>query len=267
MTSEFENYVVEAIINFYNYDYEKFFEYLDEAVIWYGPKENQFIVGKDNLINAVKKLPTGLSFNVDNISTKLIPFVSTGYTVVVSYTLKVFYPDRKFNIYFQRVVINAHRHHDKNGEIFWRCPLIHVSNTETSYNTDDFTVGHQKFLKLSKQTNIEDEKTKPIILPGDNHSSLYIKPDSINYIVGGKGVMCYVHTDEEQYLIRKLLKDVMLTLPEYFYRCHSSYIINLKKVLYLSSQKIILADKSEIPISSRRFSQIKSDINNWMCSN
>lgn len=76
--------------------------------------------------------------------------------------------------------------------------------------------------------------------------------------------MCYVYTDDGVYLVRQLLKQIQLRLPDYFYRCHSSYIVNLRYVLYLSSSKITLTDSSEIPISAKRYAQISADIEKWM---
>lgn len=76
--------------------------------------------------------------------------------------------------------------------------------------------------------------------------------------------MCYVYTDDGVYLVRQLLKQTLSQLPDYYYRCHSSYIVNLRHVLYLSSSKITLTDSSEIPISTKRYSQIKNDIEDWM---
>ena len=76
MISEYENYAVQAMLGYYNHDYEMFFRYLDEGVIWYGPKEGQYIVGKDNLIAQVKKYESKIIFQVDSVESKLVSFSS-----------------------------------------------------------------------------------------------------------------------------------------------------------------------------------------------
>ena len=76
--------------------------------------------------------------------------------------------------------------------------------------------------------------------------------------------MCYVYTDDGVYLVRRLLKQMYDCLPDSYYRCHSSYIVNLNYVLYLSSSKITLTDSTEIPISTKRYAQIKQEIGEWM---
>lgn len=61
MISEYESYAVEAMLGFYNNDFDQFLEFLDENVIWYGPKQGQYVVGKENLKNSVCVKKPGLS--------------------------------------------------------------------------------------------------------------------------------------------------------------------------------------------------------------
>ncbi len=264
MISAYENYVVQAMIGYYNYDYDMFFKYLDEGVIWYGPNEGQYIVGKDNLIKAVTSRKQDFKFHVDNVESKLISFSSNVYTLVLSFRLYSIHPDSTAKTYIQRVTVNGQKCRDQDGKFFWRCPFIAITNIIPKKDRQS------SFAQLSSQTVLrksldgKEEDGKRLIFPGDNHSTVYIKQDSIRYIVGGKGVFCYVHTDDGVYMVRMLLKDVFEKLPGFFYRCHSSYIVNLKRVLFLSSRKITLYDSTEIPISVKKYSSIKEDIDKWM---
>lgn len=163
----------------------------------------------------------------------------------------------------QRVTVNGQKCRDQDGKIFWRCPLIQVSNViqnKANGSPEDTT---EPYVHIC--FNESEKESARLILPGDNNSTIYVKEDSIRYIAGGKGVFCYVYTVDNVYRVRMLLKDVMNKLPDFYYRCHSSYIVNLKKVLYLSSSKITLYDMTEVPVSTKKYQQIKSDINNWMC--
>lgn len=261
MISAYEAYVVKAMINYYNYDYKMFFEYLDEGVIWYGPKEGQYIVGKENLIKAVTAQNQKTQFTVDNIKSQLISFSTNVYTLVLNYNLKVSLKSGKTSVYHQRVVVNGQKFRDHDGKFIWRCPFIHVSNIMSSSDTN-------KFLLHSGENAISDSgkefDTARIIFNGENRSKVYIRADSIKYVVGGKGVLSYIHTDDDVFLVRHLLKDVAEKLPEHFYRCHSSYIVNLKRVLYLSSHIITLSDKTEVPVSSKRYAEIKKDVSHFL---
>lgn len=263
MISEYENYAVQAMLGYYNHDYEMFFRYLDEGVIWYGPKEGQYIVGKDNLIAQVKKYESKIIFQVDSVESKLVSFSSNVYTLLLSYRLNSCYPDGRVKTCLQRVTVNGQKCRDQDGKIFWRCPLIQVSNViqnKANGSPEDTT---EPYVHIG--FNEPEKESARVILPGDNNSTIYVKEDSIRYIAGGKGVFCYVYTVDNVYRVRMLLKDVINKLPDFYYRCHSSYIVNLKKVLYLSSSKITLYDMTEVPVSTKKYQQIKSDINNWMC--
>lgn len=262
MRSEYESYAVEAMLGFYRGDFEKFLEFLDENVIWYGPKMGQYVVGKENVKEIVCKKREGYSYRVENVQTKLITYTPSIYSIVVTYHLHCCRPDATVKTVFQHVVANGQKIRDRNGETFWRCPFIHVSNAEQKTAPDsssDAESGRQKLLLAPDAPRL--------VLPGDNYTTVYLREDSIKYIVGGKGVMCYVYTDGGVYLVRRLLKQIYDCLPDYYYRCHSSYIVNLNYVLYLSSSKITLTDSTEIPISAKRYAQIKQDIGEWMSRN
>ena len=264
MISEYENYAVQAMLGYYNNDYEMFFRYLDEGVIWYGPNEGQYIVGKDNLIEQIKKYGKSIKFQVDSVESKLVSFSSNVYTLVLSYRLRSCYPDGRVRTHLQRVTVNGQKCRDQDGKIFWRCPLIQVSNVTPvkRQGTDKRTEMSDDYCKMT--LGEQEQESKRLILPGDNNSTVYIRQDSIKYIAGGKGVFCYVYTEDDVYRVRLLLKDIMNKLPDFYYRCHSSYIVNLKKVLYLSSSKITLVDTTEIPVSAKKYQIIRSDINEWM---
>ncbi|MGN0448040.1 MAG: LytTR family transcriptional regulator DNA-binding domain-containing protein [Acutalibacteraceae bacterium] len=260
MKSAYESYVVRALINYYNYDFDMFFEYLDESVIWYGPNKSQYIVGKENLAAYLNNLKPSVRFSVDDIQTKLITFASNAYTVIVSYTLTCRYPDLHEKIIYQRLTVNGQRFRDQDGKILSRCKCIQVSNLTGSQGADISKIIQHTTPAFPK----EAEDSPRLILPGENHSTVYISQNSIRYIMGGKGVCCYIHTDENMYLVHILLKDVLDKLPDFFYRCHSSYIVNLKRVLFLSGKKITLNDLTEIPISPKHFGKVKADIDKWM---
>ncbi|MGN1442235.1 MAG: LytR/AlgR family response regulator transcription factor [Acutalibacteraceae bacterium] len=260
MRSEYESYTVEAILDFYNGEYEKFLEFLDENVIWYGPKAGQYVVGKENVKDIVCKKREGHSYRVENVQTKLISYTPSIYSIVVTYLLHCCREDGTVKTVFQHIVANGQKIRDRNGETFWRCPFIHVSNAEqktTTAVTADMGLSQ-------RQKPLLNRDAPRLVLPGDNYTTIYLREDSIKYIVGGKGVMCYVYTDGGVYLVRRLLKQIYDCLPDYYYRCHSSYIVNLNYVLYLSSSKITLTDSTEIPISTKRYAQIKQEIGEWM---
>lgn len=260
MLNEIEQYAVESLIKFYSYDYSKLMEYLDDNVIWYGPREGQYIVGKTRLLKNLEKLNKNVKYSVQSITSQLPSYSPTNYTVMVQCRLYIYYPDGKVSKRTQHIVMIGQKCRDHNGKVFWKCPFIHVSDVREK----DEKLPEAYTAEISKLHDSEKSEAKRLVLPTDNYSSVYIKEDSIKYIVGGKGVMCTVYTFDEKYNIHLLLKDIKQLLPDYYYRCHSSYIVNLFSVRAIGSSFITMDDGTQIPIPVKRYKAIKADIDAWM---
>ena len=72
--------------------------------------------------------------------------------------------------------------------------------------------------------------------------------DSILYIQSSKRV-CEIITKDKTYRCYKKLSDFQKELPEYFARCHQSYIVNVKYIASYQSGQFTLTTGSIIPIS------------------
>lgn len=79
----------------------------------------------------------------------------------------------------------------------------------------------------------------------------HIKQASIQYLRAFDNY-CYVVTSKKEYLVPHTLKKVSELLnPEFFFQCHRSYWVNLRKVVAVSSDKIQV-DTIEIPLGYSR---------------
>ena len=72
--------------------------------------------------------------------------------------------------------------------------------------------------------------------------------DSILYIQSSKQV-CEIITDDKIYRCYKKLSDFPKELPEYFARCHQSYIVNANYIASYQSGQFTLTNGAIIPIS------------------
>lgn len=72
--------------------------------------------------------------------------------------------------------------------------------------------------------------------------------DSILYIQSSKRV-CEIITDDKIYRCYKKLSDFPKELPEYFARCHQSYIVNANYIASYQSGQFTLTNGAIIPIS------------------
>ena len=72
MTTEFEKSAIDAVVAFYAGDYGPLMDYLDENVIWYGPRSGERIIGKDALLAYYRDNMSAVRFNVSGISTRIV---------------------------------------------------------------------------------------------------------------------------------------------------------------------------------------------------
>ena len=260
MQTEYEKNVVKAVISYYNHDYEVFLNYLDEAVIWFGPREGEYIVGKNNIRNALEKVNKKVKFKVEEVQTKLFPFSVNIYCVIVNFKLYVFKPDGSVKEHIQRITFNGRRCKDTDGRVFWRCPYIEVSNIIPKHERS------RGILTVTRTLN--DDENEALFFNGENHTTVVLHRAAIKYIEGGKGVFSYIHTDDDVIKVHHLLKDLEEILPNDFYRCHSSFIVNVKRISCMSSSSLTLNDGSSIPIPLKKsrviINEIKELINKKM---
>ena len=255
-----EQFCVDALLDFYNKGNVSFADYLDDNFVWYGPMTGQKIQGKENFVNAFSKVKNKLRFNIENLHTKLIPLKAEVFLLIATYELYTYYPDGKVVRYDQHMIIVSRRK-KVNGEYQWKSPLIHVSDVlygkvgAKNHPLVSGTADQSLADLFGNRVNV-----KKLVFSGKNNSNYYIAEDSIRYIEGGKGVRSYIHTKDGVYIVNHILKDVAEKLPDYYYRCHSSYIVNLRCITKISNYKIFLDGGEEIPVPVKRYSQVRNEI-------
>ena len=67
-----------------------------------------------------------------------------------------------------------------------------------------------------------------------------------------------VHEVDRQISLIKKLDEVEKMLPDYFLRCHKSFLVNADKIKRMESREFVLLNDIRIPISRTRHSEIKN---------
>lgn len=98
----------------------------------------------------------------------------------------------------------------------------------------------------------------------ENGTQKFIKCKEIRYIKS-ENVYLQVEMEQEQYWIRRKLKEVLEDLPqELFVLVHRSYIVNLKYVRGFEGNEIILDDETRIPVSKGKKELFRQQIMRYM---
>ena len=118
-----------------------------------------------------------------------------------------------------------------------------------------------KFDDLKKHTiscieELSKNRNNYIVVNGQN--DIYkITISDITYIEIQRKEMI-IHTISEDYNVKLSMNKIEKELKEYnFFRCHRSFLINLKYVNKIKQYIAILENKEEIPISRYRFKEFK----------
>lgn len=99
-----------------------------------------------------------------------------------------------------------------------------------------------------KQAENEYKKKTAKLKISYDFKEYLITVDDILYIQSSKRV-CEIITNDKTYRCYKKLSDFLKELPEYFVRCHQSYIVNTKYIASYQSGQFTLTNGAIIPIS------------------
>ncbi len=161
---------------------------------------------------------------------------------------------------------------EKINEICPKTLLVFVSGKE-EYVFESFRVHPFSFIrKLHFEEDlehtirditkilIEKDKEKVCQIEDESGHKYTFLIDSIMYI---ETVEKYVRirTNKEEKLIRNSMKNIEKFLEPYgFIRCHKSYIINGKKIYAVKYDRVILTDKTELPIRRGIASKLQAEL-------
>ena len=87
----------------------------------------------------------------------------------------------------------------------------------------------------------------------------FIPLSQITYIEAQKQYV-EIHTSDALYRMKSSLTDVETQLDEYFFKCQRSFIVNLRYVMRIKNDCVVLKDTSEVPISRGMAEKIGKEI-------
>lgn len=87
-----------------------------------------------------------------------------------------------------------------------------------------------------------------------------LAPDSVYYIES-QGRKLYLYTTGLLREVNMTMEEMLTLLPEYFFQCHRSYIVNLNMVRRLLPGEVELRNKRVLPIARGRYEELKQRIN------
>jgi len=263
MRDMLEKLCIDALSSFYIDGDIDFIDALDDNVLWFGPVESQFLRGKEAVSTYFHELTKKFRFSTENLRATLMPLKSEACTILIDLELFGYRNDGRVINYSQHIIVDLCRKKDNLGNVVWKVPFIHISNVIKRRSKTQKEASHESKAQMQKFISDRNNINKISFLT-DSGSTVFIAEDSIVYIEGGKGVKSYIHLKEDCILVNHLLKDIIQKLPDYYYRCHASYIVNLKNVKSIGGYKITLFTGEEIPVPAKKYTEVKKHITEYL---
>lgn len=107
--------------------------------------------------------------------------------------------------------------------------------------------------RARKQIEQEDRECFVITVKGN---AFKIRINDILYLESEKRTVI-LHGRYESYIIYKKLDDVQAELPDYFLRCHQSYLVNMNEIRSLKPLRLELYHGEVIPVSRPKYRETK----------
>lgn len=130
------------------------------------------------------------------------------------------------------------------------------------YCTDVYQTEHISFLVKPVMYESLEYALKQAFIKAERHHSrplcikigrteVLIQPDRIRYVESRLRVLNF-HCIDRTIRTYLRLNDIESLLPDYFIRCHSSYLVNVHVVEMSTGTDLVLDDGEKVPISQRR---------------
>jgi DNA-binding LytR/AlgR family response regulator len=201
-----------------------------------------------------------------------------GYTTGVDYfsDIKMLYDELNNEEEYDVILMDIDWKSEKTGIDFSEELHKLCSGTQIIYITA-YTMDYVEDIFLQK-SNLSGFLTKPIkpeqlqknlekVKQRNNkpEGKLLIRHKGTVYAILFDEIVCvesqlhkvYITTPNSMYECTEKLDQVKERLDERFLRCHKSYVVNMNHVQELSSSEIILTNGKEVPVSKKRYAQVK----------
>ena len=164
---------VDIVQAYYRNDLSLFFEYLDEAVLWYGPAEGQFLSGRQAILETWAKEVHTLSFTMGNTRVDHVVTGPSSCEVMLSFPITTHYISGESILMDQVIHITwRERKIEGSSEKQPRMLVIHISDLYQKHESDTIYPVH--FNQIYKGFLPITEIGRQIYFPGVDRADYYV---------------------------------------------------------------------------------------------
>ena len=223
---------------------------IDDNILWIGSTANQFYIGKDEVLEAMKKASTGIIPCTVSEQEWNIPDSGSGYCVCVGRYICTLDTKTMFMQEAQRVTFVW-----KNTPDGLKITHIHLSNTMHAVKDDeDFPVEASKRNYTYVQKKLSERSRMLHIMTTDYEYNL-VSLDSVIYVEAAKDNI-ELHTSEKVYRIHEGIKSFAeKNCPDFIF-VHRSYAVNSDWIKSVTPDSVFLANGERLAVSKQRYKDV-----------
>jgi len=251
------------ITKYYDNEITPFLESMHEEVLWLGPSDKHRIETKALLVDTFAKENNNLRFSLYDMSAECIYHTRTHCEILVNYIVDSFYPDESIIRCNQRVHLSWQNAEviDNDGvtTIEPRIRVCNISNSIPYDSRDTIYPIHFASHPFAKGFLLSGDSGQKLKIKGKGNAVHYILESMITYI-SNSDHNATIHTVGNDFVCACSLSELEDQLPDYFVRCHSSYMVNAKFVKNIKRFRVALEDGNEIPIPEKKYTKVRDEI-------
>ena len=251
---------LEVVSQFFDGTPGPLIEHLSENVLWLGPRDGQFLRGKDVLCSIMQGWQEKIVYTLGNMSTQISPVGKKGMNIVLFYDILAHLPEGTSVVSRQRTLLAWEEQRlqtNDEEESVPRLTMIMISNTFSSEGS------RFPFDELPARTKTA-ELPKRILVRGMKDESNYLDADSVIYIEStDSSHHSLIHTENKVIPCLDKVTSLAERYGDCLLRCHASYLVNPFYVRSLKRFSLTLSDGTVLPVPEKKYTAFKRMLNNW----
>ena len=114
---------------------------------------------------------------------------------------------------------------------------------------------YQKLFEVMKKFISKNSCSSSIVIKNNSGAKESVPLDSILYVESQGHSVCYALENGSVYTTAGNFTKTISYLPEYFFRCHRCYAVNMKKAKTIQRYYFVLENNVQVPISKGEFKE------------
>ena len=249
---------LEVVSQFFDGTPGPLIEHLSENVLWLGPRDGQFLRGKDVLCSIMQGWQEKIVYTLGNMSTQISPVGKKGMNIVLFYDILAHLPEGTSVVSRQRTLLAWEEQRlqtNDEEESVPRLTMIMISNTFSSEGS------RFPFDELPARTKTA-ELPKRILVRGMKDESHYLDADSVIYIEStDSSHHSLIHTENKVIPCLDKVTSLAERYGDCLLRCHASYLVNPFYVRSLKRFSLTLSDGTLVDVTRSYYGAFREFFN------